>query len=173
MKTKLFAFIAAMMVSTSMMAQGTVRESGIRTDRAPRDKATMIKEYTEKMTKDYELTEEQAAQVLELNTKYAEKLPWFGHRMRRPEGGPRLREGAPIAREDGATPPEGDRGPKIERQRPTEAQFQARRAEMDANVKEYNAELEKIMTPEQFAKYQDNMKRHNERVQRRRMDKKE
>ena len=172
MKTKLFAFIAAMMVSTSMMAQGTVRESGIRTDRAPRDKATMIKEYTEKMTMDYELTEEQVAQVLDLNTKYAEKLPMFNRRMRRPEGGPRLREGAPVAREDG-TPIEGDRGPKIERQRPTEAQIQARRAEMETNMKEYNAELEKIMTPEQFAKYQENLKRMSERFQKRRIDSKE
>ena len=65
MKQLLMTIVAAVMFSSAAMAQD--QEKG-------KKKEEMAKHRTEKMVKDYDLNESQAAKLLELNTKYADKM---------------------------------------------------------------------------------------------------
>ena len=77
MKKIMFSMAAAILMSASALAQ---------TDNAPQqrseaDQAEMIKQRTENTVKQYGLNEDQAKQLLELNTKYADKMPMGFGRM--------------------------------------------------------------------------------------------
>ena len=65
MKQIVITIVAAVMFSMTAMAQD--QEKGNK-------KEEMIKHRTEMMVKDYNLDEKQAKQLLELNTKYADKI---------------------------------------------------------------------------------------------------
>ena len=58
-------------------------------------------------------------------------------------------------------PPKGDK--KGERPEPPKGDRQDRRKEMDETMKAYEAELQKIMTPEQFKKYQADMQQRRDK----------
>lgn len=95
--------------------------------------------------KKYGLNAKQAEQLLELNQKYGDKI-----------GGPR-RGGGPRGERFGNRPERRPNMSEGQRPQPTEeqkAQFEAQRKEREAAVNAYNAELEKILTPEQFKAYQ-------------------
>ncbi len=157
MKKMMMALTAAVMMSTGMMGQ----EQGQGGDAPRMDRSEMMKQRTEQMVKDYGLSEEQGQKLLELNTKYAEKLPMRmmrgprrggpgmsgqGGRMQRPE-----RQGGDSLRRMQRPPRQGG-----ERQMPN---FE----EMRQNMEAYNAELEKVMTPEQFTKYKEDMQQRMQR----------
>ena len=59
MKKTVMAIAASLMMSISLMAQNNAQDNG--RDQRPMDKDAMIKQRTEQMVKDYNLTEEQAA----------------------------------------------------------------------------------------------------------------
>ena len=86
MKKIMFSMAAAILMSASALAQ---------TDNAPQqpDQAEMIKQRTENTVKQYGLNEDQAKQLLELNTKYADKMPMGFGRMGRMGGRGGRREG--------------------------------------------------------------------------------
>ena len=153
MKKIMFSMAAAILMSASALAQ---------TDNAPQqpDQAEMIKQRTENTVKQYGLNEDQAKQLLELNTKYADKMPMgfgrmgrMGGRGGRRGGGP---QGGPQGGFGGGAPQGGFGGgqmPKLtEEQR---ARMEEMRKQMTETREAYNKELEKILTPEQFKKYQE------------------
>ena len=137
--------VAAVMFSSAAMAQD--QEKG-------KKKEEMAKHRTEKMVKDYDLNDKQAAKLLALNTKYADKMrPNHGHR------GPHGPHGMKGQRPE---PPKGDM--KGERPEPPtkemKAEMEKKRAEMEKEQKAYDAELQKILTPDQYKLYQHDMQKH-------------
>lgn len=149
MKKTIFAIIAAITVSTSVMAQN---EEGRRPERQRMDKTEMVKRQTDRMVNEYGLNEAQAAQLQELNASYFDKMP----RMNGPRRGGQRPEMGGRRNADGAT---GATVQVENRERPSREQMEARMKEMRANQEAYEGELKKIMTEEQFAKYQENSKR--------------
>ena len=137
--------VAAVMFSSAAMAQD--QEKG-------KKKEEMAKHRTEKMVKDYDLNESQAAKLLELNTKYADKM--------RPHRGPRGPHGPHGMKGQRPEPPKGDM--KGERPEPPtkemKAEMEKKRAEMEKEQKAYDAELQKILTPDQYKLYQHDMQKH-------------
>lgn len=149
MKKSILAIIATVTLSMSAMAQS---ENGNAPQRPQMDRTEMVKNQTDRMVKDYGLNETQAAQLLKLNTDYADKMP----RMRgfRPNG---QRDG--MQRQRRADGNNGATAQGENRERPSREQMEARMKEMRENQEAYNAELKKILTEEQFAKYQENSQR--------------
>ncbi len=172
MKKTMMAIAAAMMMSASMMAQNEQPQA----QQAPQmDRAEMLKARTEQMVKDYGLNEEQAKKLEALNTEYAEKIPMMpmmrgqqGQRGQRPQGqmgqgqrpqgqmgqGQRPQRQPGDSTRRGQRPQMGQMGQMGQGQRP-----QMNFEEMRKNMEAYNAELEKIMTQEQYAKYRESMGR--------------
>ena len=148
MKKMMMTLLAAVMVSTAAVAQNKDD------NKSPQDnnrKQEMVKHRTDRLVKDYQLNDQQARQLQELNTKYADKMrPHHPHHH-----GPHGMKG------QRPEPPKGDK--KGERPEPPKGDRQDRRKEMDETMKAYEAELQKIMTPEQFKKYQADMQQRRDK----------
>lgn len=134
MKKMIIALAALFMVSSASMALNEQRN-----DRQSNgDRTEVIKQRTDEAVKKYGLNEEQAAKLLDLNTKYADKI---GPGMRRPGGG---------------RPGNGNRrrpdnvGGSDRQQRPSGNREDFRKA-----FEEYNNELKGILTEDQFKAYQE------------------
>ena len=146
---------AAVLMGTTAMAQG---------ERPQFDRTEMIKQRTDQMVEKYKLNETQAKQLLDLNTKNAETMgPMMG--MGRMGGG---RPGGMGGRRGGGQAGPGGQGaPQMggggfqmtEEQR---ARFEEMRKQREENQKKYDAELEKILTPDQFKSYQEDQKQQRE-----------
>ena len=148
MKKMMMTLLAAVVVSTAAVAQNKDD------NKSPQDnnrKQEMVKHRTDKMVEDYQLNDQQARQLLELNTKYADKMRPHHPRHHGPHG---MKGQRP-------EPPKGDK--KGERPEPPKGDRQDRRKEMDETMKAYEAELQKIMTPEQFKKYQADMQQRRDK----------
>lgn len=144
MKKIMLIMMAAVMMSSAVFAQDN-KEEKRHHGKLP-DKTEMIKHRTDRFVEKYNLDEKQAAQLLELNTKYADKI------------------GGPHGRHHG---PRGHHGikPDMESDAQTGAtsqQHEKMRKEREANRKAYDAELQKIMTADQFKEYKADMKKHRE-----------
>ena len=142
---------AAVLMGTTAVAQ----------DNRPQfDRTEMIKQRTDAMVEKYKLNETQAKQLLELNTKNADSMgPMMGMgRMGggRPGGMGGGRPGGGQAGQGGQGAPQMGGGgfQMTEEQR---ARFEEMRKQREENQKKYDAELEKILTPEQFKSYQKDM----------------
>ena len=140
------AITAALMMSASAMAQDNNNQQ-VR-ERRQMNPVEMTKRRTDETVKAYGLNEEQAKQLLELNTKFAGKLgPRGGMRPGRGMGG---RDG----RARGERPDSMRPGPRPQREGMPNME------DMRKNMEEYDAELKKIMTEEQYNAYQaDRQKR--------------
>ena len=148
MKKMMMTLLAAVVVSTAAVAQNKDD------NKSPQDnnrKQEMVKHRTDRLVKDYQLNDQQARQLLELNTKYADKMRPHHPRHHGPHG---MKGQRP-------EPPKGDK--KGERPEPPKGDRQDRRREMDETMKAYEAELQKIMTPEQFKKYQADMQQRRDK----------
>lgn len=157
MKKVMLTMVAVLMMSATAMAQ----DNNGQRQRRHMDKAEMVKMQTERMVKDYGLDEAQQAKLLELNTQFAGKLQMGGPRgPRGPRGGHGgQRGGQRVDGQSGATQQaNGQQG-----ERPNREQMEARMKEMNANREAYNGELKKIMTTDQFAKYEAAEKQRMER----------
>jgi Spy/CpxP family protein refolding chaperone len=146
MKRMMMTMLAAVLVSTSVMAQDEKTEK-----REPRkfDKTEMVKHRTNETVSKYKLSDKQAKQLLELNTKYADKM---GPRGPHHPGGPGA--GRP------PMPPKDDKAKRPEPPK-DDAKMKEHRQEMEKTMKAYDAELKKIMTAEQYKAYQaDRQKFH-------------
>ena len=155
MKRFFLLMTAAVLMGTTAVAQ----------DNRPQfDRTEMIKQRTDQMVEKYKLNETQAKQLLDLNTKNAETMgPMMG--MGRMGGG---RPGGMGGRRGGGQAGPGGQGaPQMggggfqmtEEQR---AQFEEMRKQREENQKKYDAELEKILTPDQFKSYQEDQKQMRE-----------
>ena len=166
MKKFFMAFAATLMMSATCMAQDNSRQQ-----RRVMDKDEMIKQRTEQMVKDYGLNEEQAAKLLQLNTEYADKLPFMAAPGPRDGQRPQMGEQAPKPDSTRQAPPQHRQRPDSTRQAPPQHRQhpdsarqvrlgrgerpQMDREEMRKNIESYQQEVEKIMTEEQFAKYKE------------------
>ena len=146
------------MIMTAAVLMGT---TAVAQDNRPQfDRTEMIKQRTDAMVEKYKLNETQAKQLLELNTKNAESMgPMMGMgRMGggRPGGMGGGRPGGGQAGQGGQGAPQMGGGgfQMTEEQR---ARFEEMRKQREENQKKYDAELEKILTPEQFKSYQKDM----------------
>ena len=154
----LFALVAFSMTS---MAQGFNGQRGQRMDRTE-----MIKRRTQQMVEKYGLNDEQAAALQALNEKTTPEMG--GNR----NGGPRPERNdsvQPRQRRNNGNVERGQRnGNREERggNMNRGGQRGGQRGGMGfggRNMEEYNNELQKIMTPEQYQKYTDDMKQMRER----------
>lgn len=116
----------------------------------------MIQNRTDRVVKRYGLNAEQAKQLLELNTAYADKMPMRGPRRGGPNRQMNQNRQQSTDGQTGATTQQ-------QRQRPSREQIEARRKEMQANMESYNYKLKKIMTEEQYTQYTNDMKNFRSR----------
>ena len=138
---KMILALVAMMTMTAVQAQDDNRPA--RGERRQFDKTEMVKRRTDDAVKKYGLNEDQAAKLLTLNTKYADKM---GPGMRGPRGG---------RRGGGARPaPDGtDTNKRPEMTEEMKQQMENRRKEYMETMKQYDEELQTILTPEQYKEY--------------------
>jgi Spy/CpxP family protein refolding chaperone len=151
MKQMIMTLLAAVMVSTAAVAQNKdSNKPSVDNNR----KQEMVKHRTDRMVEDYQLNNKQAKKLLELNTEYADKMRprHYGHHGHHgPHGMRGQRPEPPKADMEGERPepPKGDR--------------EEHRKEMAETMKAYDAELQKIMTKEQYEKYKADMQQRRER----------
>ena len=151
MKRIMLTIAAAVIVASAGMAQDE-KNDGKRPERKF-DKTEMVKKRTEETAKKYNLNEAQTKQLLELNTKYADKM---GPRHR---GGHHGRPGM-RPQKDGDQPQARPERPAVDGKR--EEMRKQRRADMEA----YAAELQKILTPDQYKAYKEDIEKRGPRGQR-------
>jgi Spy/CpxP family protein refolding chaperone len=158
MKQIVITIVAAVMFSMTAMAQD--QEKGNK-------KEEMIKHRTEMMVKDYNLDEKQAKQLLELNTKYADKIRPRHHGPHGRHHGMKGERPEP-PKGDCQESPEGDKkcDKKCGCQKPSKEEKEAKRKERKENMKAYDAELQKILTPDQYKEYQADREKHHKRDRR-------
>mgnify|MGYP002626536051 FL=1 len=150
MKQTLFALMILLGVSVCAQAQDNKQE------RKRPDKKEMISMRTDRMAERYGLNEAQKAKLQELNTLYADSMAFGGQRGMRP-----MRER--VQKQD-----EGKKDNQIKPfERPSREEMQAMREKSAATQKAYEAEVKKIMTEEQFAKYTEDRNQMRLRPQRR------
>ena len=149
MKKVIFTMMTALLVSTSAIAQ---EEKNDQRPQRKFDKTEMIKHRTDETVSRYKLSDKQAKQLLELNTKYADKMgPRGPHRH-----GHRPGAGRP------QMPPKDMQGQRPEPPKDGD-KMKERRQEMEATMKAYDAELQKIMTSDQYKSYQEDQKKFREK----------
>ena len=156
MKKYMFTMIAAMLMSVAAFAQNDKKECKCDDQKGKKE---MVQHRTDKMVKKYALDEKQAAQLLELNTKYAGKMEPRGHRPY-PDGKGDKKADKKTDAETGATAQQPQEKKRPELTEEQKAKFEAMRKESEATRKAYDAELEKILTADQFQQYQADQKKH-------------
>ena len=150
MKQMMMTLVAAFMICSAAYAQDNDNR-----------KQEMIKHRTEQTVKDYNLNDQQAKDLLALNTKYADKMRPPRHHGPHGKKGERPEPPKGDKKCDCPKPPKGDM--KGDRPEPPKGDMKEKRAEMEATMKAYDAELQKIMTPEQYTRYKADMeKRHKD-----------
>ena len=144
----IMTLLAAVMVSTAAVAQD---KDSNKPSMDNNRKQEMVKHRTDKMVEDYQLNDKQAKKLLELNTAYADKMrpPHHGHHGPHGMRGQRPEPPKEDMNGERPEPPKGDRPD--------------RRKEMAETMKAYDAELQKIMTAEQFEKYKSDMQQRHEK----------
>lgn len=112
----------------------------------------MAQQMTEQMVSRYGLDDTQKASLLELNKKYAGKMPMMGGpRGGRPGGRPGMRGGQPGGQRPDST--------MAQRQRPSKEEMEKRMKEMQATQQAYNAEVQKIMTKKQYKQFTEDQEK--------------
>ena len=135
MKRIAFLMIALFMIGGVVMAQG---QRGEHKKMTPAERAEKM---TERMVKEYSLNDAQKKQLLEVNLARCGKM-----------------EHLPMRLSDVNGKKDGKKAPQM-----TKEEREKMRAEMKNANDEYNAQLQKIMTEEQYASY---TKKQSEREQR-------
>jgi Spy/CpxP family protein refolding chaperone len=143
MKQIFLSMAVMLLLSTNTQAQDN---QGQRPEGRRMDNTEMVKRRTEGTVKQYGLNEEQAKQLLELNTKYADA---FGGGMRGMRG-PR-----PEGRQGG----NGQRGERPQMTEEQRKQMEEARKQREESMKKYDEELQKILTPEQYKAYKEDQEK--------------
>lgn len=163
MKKIVMTLVAAIMMGSAAMAQDNNSQQPKQGKK--RNKTEMAQKRTDDMAQRYGLNQEQTAQLLKLNTEYADKMgphrggprpaggrrPRFGGGGMMPGGGGMMPEGVEMMPGGGDF---GDMGPVMDDEAKMRAARHKMREQMRANRQAYNAELKKILTDEQFQKYE-------------------
>lgn len=155
MKKVILSLVALVAFSIVSLAQDF---NGQRPQRM--DRTEMIKRRTQQMVEKYGLNDEQAAALQALNEKTTPEMG--GNR----NGGPRPERNDSVQPRQRRNDGNVERGNRGERGMNRGGQRGGQRGGMGfgrRNMEEYNNELQKIMTPEQYQKYTDDMKQMRER----------
>lgn len=137
--------IAFLMVALLMMGGITVMAQGHRGDHKRMTPQERAEEMTERMVKEYSLNDTQKAQLLELNLAQCEKM----------DGRMSMHSKKEMKKDGKKNKKEAPKMTKEEREK--------MRAEMKTARENYYVQLQKIMTPDQYASY---LKKQSEREQR-------
>lgn len=159
MKKMIWALVAATIVSTSAMAQDNDRRGQ---GHQPMDKTEMVKQRTNETVSKYGLNDEQAQKLLELNTRFADKMGPMRGQFRGGRHGNRPNMGGNRPNMGGSKPQRHDRDTLSQQgrpQRPSREDMEKRREEMRKNMEEYNDALKGIMTEEQYNAYTTDMQK--------------
>ena len=151
MKKMMITMMASILVSTTVFAQDDKKQD--KHHERKFDKTEMVKHHTDETVKRYQLNDKQAKQLLALNNKYADKMkPQGPHRHHGHHGMGQ----PPKDRKDmkGKRPEPPKEGQDMKGKRPERP--------MDDTMKAYEAELQKIMTPEQYKSYKVDMEKRRE-----------
>ena len=169
MKKFIVVALLAAAVSTQVNAQDNNNQERPRFDRTE-----MLQRRTNSMVEKYGLNDAQKEQLQKLNEEYADVMPMMGPRMRGMGGrgnGPRMNGGRPnnpqgapqgqpeMRRERGQMQPNQGFGGQGRGNGPGARRFDPEK------MKQYEEQLQKIMTPEQYEKYQADHKEMMERMQ--------
>lgn len=164
MKKLMMAAAIALLATTAIQAQdnnASRRNGGNRPD-----EKEMIQRRTDMTVKQYKLNDQQAKQLLELNQKYSGKIGGMRGGFGRNGGagmGRGSRNGGPRGNRGFQGRPDSTRmGARPEMTEEMRAQMEASRKKMEANMKAYDEELQKIMTPEQFKQYQEDAEKRRQ-----------
>lgn len=140
MKKYLLAFVLCFSLSAAcVMAQDN-------NGRKKLDKSEIIQKRTDRMVEKYGLDEKQAKDLLELNTQYADKM-FMGGRVGPMKGMRRDRAKDSV----------------LVKERPSKEQIEAMMKTMNETREAYNNGLKKIMTDDQFSKYEEDQKKMMQR----------
>lgn len=137
--------VAVMMTVFTANAQNNDKVQDLSTS----DRTEMVKNRTARTVERFGLNELQAKQLLELNTKYADKMPRMGGHRSGMRSGDRQRVNR--------------RNTQGRRERPSREQMESRMKEMRQVREAYDKELKKIMTEEQYTKYTEVQKQRMQR----------
>jgi Spy/CpxP family protein refolding chaperone len=151
MKKMILAFVA-IMTMTAAQAQGNFGQGN--GERREVDRTEMTKRRTDDAVKKYNLNEDQAAKLLALNTKYADKIGFGMGGMRGGARGNRPRPNFGDGGGQGLGQGMGQGGQRPEMTEEMREQFAKMRQEREEAQKQYDTELQQIMTPEQYKAYQ-------------------
>ena len=142
---KIVMTMVALLTMTAAVAQDVKSDK-----KAPKEPTAQ--EMTDRMAKALDLSDEQKAKVLALNTEYKDVLR-----------GPGMRRGRGL-RPDGQTRATAQQQPQQRKERPQMTDEQ--KAKMKANMekrKEYDSKLKQILTDDQYKKFQQQHKRRGDR----------
>lgn len=163
MKQMIMTLLAAVMVSTAAVAQD---KDSNKPSMDNNRKQEMVKHRTDRMVKDYQLNDKQAKKLLALNTEYADKMRprhHGPHGHHGPQGMQGQRPEPPKADMKGERPEPPKADMKGERPEPPKGDREEHHKEMAETMKAYDAELQKIMTKEQYEKYKADMQQRREK----------
>ncbi len=147
MKKMVLTMTAALMITMGTMAQDENKQN-VRPERRQMNQTEMIQHRTQQTVEKYGLNEEQAKKLQELNTKYADKMGPRGGR----NGGMRP-GGSRQFRKDGARPD------SLRQQPPSREDMEKMMRQHQEAMAAYDAELQKIMTEDQFKAYKADMEK--------------
>lgn len=139
MKKFLLSIVMLLTLATTVMAQGF----GGQRNRQQMNPEEMLQRRTEMMAEMLGLSEEQKAAVYELNKKQAEQMRGQGQRQGQGQ--------------------RGNRGNRGQRPEANDSVKDGQRGGMQSFMAEYNNELKKILTEEQYKKYEESMSQMRQR----------
>lgn len=149
--------IAFLMVALLMMGGITAMAQGHRGDHKRMTPQQRAEKMTERMVKEYSLNDTQKAQLLQLNLAQCEKMDGrMSMHSKKAMKKDMKKDGKKDMKKDGQKN-------KKEAPKMTQEEREKMRAEMKAAKENYNVQLQKIMTPDQYASY---LKKQSEREQR-------
>lgn len=160
MKKSILLIFALMLTGTMAMAQNDDNQNSnnnMQNRKAP-DATEMATRQTERMVKELSLNDTQKAALLQLNKQYAGKM---GGMMGR-HGGQRQMKSNSSSSTDGTT------GTTMQnkRQRPSDSDMQKMGTNNNSQMTEYNTQLKKILTTEQYNTYTQKMQNRGQGGQR-------
>lgn len=141
MKKMMMALMVSLMMTTTVMAQEEQQADNKKMRKI--DPTTMIQKRTEAIVKKYGLNDEQAQKLQELNKKYGMAMrPRMGRAGGRPEGN----------------------GTRPELTEDQKKKMEERRKQREESMAAYNAELQTILTADQYKSYQADMQKRMMRM---------
>ncbi len=158
MKKIVLTMMAAFMMTCTAMAQEETTK-----ERKQFSQTEMIQHRTQSMVKKYGLDESQAAKLMELNTKYADKMPGRGFGQR-PNGRRGQRPDSLSRDQKGVRPAQLTKDKKFNKE---QSGKRPNFAETKKVMDEYNAELKSIMTEEQYKAFTSDREKMMQRGPRR------